>query len=112
MYKQLSIKSYERSYRGTAPTHLLSGAQSKTPCDWKSLIYNDKNKTQLMSILLDQCTTDKYATRLVDRNLSHVIDEEMFHLSCKDASCFQYPGGSRYMYYNYTTLPKYQNITA
>ena len=32
-YKQLSIKSYERLRRGTAPTHLLSGAKSKTPHD-------------------------------------------------------------------------------
>ena len=33
---------------------------------------NDKNKTQLISLLLDQWTTDKYATRRVDINLSHV----------------------------------------
>ena len=85
MYKQQSFYSYERSCRGTAPTHMLSGAQIWTPCDWKSFMSNNKNNTQFISILLDQLTTDKYATRLVDRNLSHVIDEDMFCLSCKDA---------------------------
>ena len=42
-----------------------------------------KNKTKLISLLLDQWTTDKYVTRLVDRNLSQVIDEEVFRLTCK-----------------------------
>ena len=83
-YKQLSIKSYERSRRGTAPTHLLPGAKSKTPNDWKSFMSNDKNKTQLISLLLDQWTTDKYATRLVNRNLYFVIGEEVFRLTCED----------------------------
>ena len=87
-YKQQSIKAYGRSCRGTAPTHLLSGAQSRTPCDWKSFMSNDKNKTQLISLLLDQWTTDKYATILVDRNLPYVIAEEVFCLTCKDARLF------------------------
>ena len=64
---------------------MLYGAQSRTPCDWKSVISNDKNKTQLISLHLDQWTTDKYATRLVDRNLTHVIDHVTFHLTCEDA---------------------------
>ena len=86
MYKQQSIKSYERSHGETAPTHLLSGAKSMTPCDWKSLMSN--SKTQLISILLDQWTTDKFATRLEDRNLSYVIDEEVFRLTNEDARLF------------------------
>ena len=45
---------------------------------------NDKNKTQLISLLQNQWTTDKYATRLVDRNLYYVIGEEVFRLTCED----------------------------
>ena len=45
---------------------------------------NDKNKTQLISLLLDQWTTDKYATRLVDRNLYYIIGEKVFRLTCED----------------------------
>ena len=46
---------------------------------------NDKNMTQLISLLLVlyQWTTDKYVTRLVDINLSQVIDEAVFHLTCE-----------------------------
>ena len=75
---------------------------------------NDKNKTQLISLHLDQWTTDKtYVTRLVDTNLSQVIDEEVFCFTCEDdKTVSKYPGGSRYMHNVYTTLPKYQNITA
>ena len=74
---------------------------------------NDKNKTQLISLLLDQWTTDKYVTRLVAINPSQVIDEEVFRLTCEDDNTVsEYPGGSRYMFNVYTTLLKYQNITA
>ena len=52
-YKQHSIMSYQRSRRGTSPTLLLSGAMIRTSRDWKSFMSNDKNKTQLIS-LLDQ----------------------------------------------------------
>ena len=44
---------------------------------------NGKNKIQLISLLLDQWTTDKYVARLVDRNLSQVIDEEVFRFTCE-----------------------------
>ena len=72
MLTQPSIKSNDCSRRGTAPAHLLSGAKSRTQYDWKSFMSNDRNKTQLISLLLDQWKTDKYATRRVDRILSHV----------------------------------------
>ena len=44
MLRQPSIKSYERLRRGTAPAHLLSGAKSRTPYDWKSFMSNDKKQ--------------------------------------------------------------------
>lgn len=83
-YKQQSIKSYERTRRVTAPAHLLPGAKTKTPRDWKSFMSNDRNKTQLISLLLDQWKTDKYASRLVDRNIYYVIGEEVVRLTCED----------------------------
>ena len=62
LYKQQSRKSYERSHRGITPTILSSGAKSRTPRDWKSLLSNEKNKTHHINLILDQWTTDKYAT--------------------------------------------------
>ena len=91
MFKQQSIKSYIRERIVTAPTHSLSGAKSRTPCDWKSFMGDNKNKTQLIRLLLDQWTADKYATRLVDRNLSHFIDQGVFVLPVKTRDCFKIP---------------------
>ena len=73
LYKQQPIKSYKRSCRGTAPTFLLSGAKSRTPRDWKSFMTNYKNRIKLISLLLDQLTNDKYATKLRNGNISYVI---------------------------------------
>ena len=68
-YRQQSIKSYERARRGITPTFLLSGPRTKTPRDWKCFMGNDKNKTQLIKLLLEQWKTDKYAAKLVDRSI-------------------------------------------
>ena len=82
-YIQHSVKSYERTRRGTAPTHLLSGTRTKTPHDWKSFLSNDKNKTQI-NLLLDQWKTDKYASRLIGRNIHYVVSKNVFRLTCED----------------------------
>ena len=53
---------------------------------------NGRNRTQLISLLLDQWTTDKYDTRLVDRNLSHAIGEKVFrHTREDDKTVSKYP---------------------
>ena len=83
-YRKQSIKSYERAHRGMSPAFLLSGAKTKTPRDWKGFMGNDKNKTQLIKLLFDQWKTDKYATRLVDRSIYYVLEENVFRLTCED----------------------------
>ena len=85
-YKPQSIKSYERARRGMAPTFLLSGARTKTPHEWKSFMSNDKNKTQLINLLLEQWKTDKYAAKLVDRNIYYVIGEKVYRLTSEDGT--------------------------
>ena len=83
-YKPQSIKFYERACRGMAPTFLLSGARTKTPHEWKSFMSNDKNKTQLINLLLEQWKTDKYAAKLVDRSIYYVIGEKVYRLTSED----------------------------
>ena len=69
---------------------------------------NGKNKTQFSSLF-----HKTYTTRFVDRNISPLIDEEVVHLTCEnDKTVSKYPGGSRYMKNVYTTMSRYQNITA
>ena len=83
-YIQHSAKSYERARRRTAPTHLLSGARTKSQYDWKSFMSSNKNKTQLIKLLLDQWKTDKYASRLIGRNIYYVPGVNVFRLTCED----------------------------
>ena len=45
---------------------------------------NDKNKTQLIKLLLEQWKTDKYAAKLVDRSTYYVIGEHVYRLICDD----------------------------
>ena len=64
---------------------------------------NEKNKTQFSSLF-----HKTYTTRFVDRNISPLIDEEVFHLTREDdKTVSKYPGGNRYMYNVYTTMSKY-----
>ena len=61
-------------------------------------VYNCQNAT-----LLEITCRGSY----VDRNLFHVIGEEMFRLTCKDyRTVSKYLGESIYMYYDNTTMPK------
>ena len=62
------------------PTFLLSGARTKTPRDWKGFMGYDKNKTQLIKLLLEQWKTEKYAAKLVDRSIYYVIGEHVYVL--------------------------------
>ena len=45
---------------------------------------NDKNKSQLIKLLLEQWKTDKYAAKLVDRSIYYVIGEHVYCLTCDD----------------------------
>ena len=71
-----SVKSFERSSRGVAPTFLLSGPKTKTPPDWKLFMSNDENKTQLIKLLLSEWRRPKYTARLDGKQLFFVYEEE------------------------------------
>jgi len=83
-YNETSIKSLERKRRGTSPGFLLSVAKTKTPRDWKGFLTNNENKTHLLKLLLDQCTTDNYALRLKDRMIYFVFGERCYRLTSHD----------------------------
>ena len=80
-YYEHSIKSFERSHRGEAPTFLLSRPKTKTPRDWKLFMSNDNNKSQLIKLLLSEWRKPKYATSLKGRELFFVCREECVSLT-------------------------------
>ena len=49
---------------------------------------------------INTLSSNRYIRYQVLHTLSHVIDEEVFRLTCEvDKTVSKYPGGSRYMYY-------------
>ena len=52
MYKENSIKSLERTSRGSGQKRIIKGESTKRPENWKSFLSNDSNKQQLVRLLL------------------------------------------------------------
>ena len=52
MYKENSIKSVERTSRGSGQKRIIKGESTKRPENWKSFLSNDSNKQQLVRLLL------------------------------------------------------------
>ena len=53
-YKDNSIKSAERRQRGISDAYLVKCPSTKLPKEWKSLILNNDNKTNLIRLLLSE----------------------------------------------------------
>ena len=88
-YYEHSIKAFERRRREMSTTFLLSGPKTRTLWDWKSFMSNDKNKTQLIKLLLSEWKKPKYASRLSRRQLFFVCGEECICLSSDDGIVVQ-----------------------
>ena len=71
-----SIKSAERTRRGSSSEYLLRGPKTKLPRDWKGFLHNSENKKQLNRLLFSEWQTDKYSKYLVDRQIFVVCEEE------------------------------------
>ena len=80
MYKEFSMKSMERSRRGNSDALIIKGGNMKVPQDFKGFLSNDKNKRQLICLLLKEWVNDCYATRIRNRNIYFVCEEECFKL--------------------------------
>ena len=79
-----SIKGLERAQRGTAKPHLIQGRKTKIPRDWKQFMSSDENKQCLISFLLGEWKTDKYAPLLTRRVLNFICGEKCFRLESPD----------------------------
>ena len=56
---------------------------------------NGKNKIQLINLLLEQWKIEKYAAKLVDRNIYYVIGEKVFCLMSEEGTVVSsYPEGN------------------
>lgn len=83
-YHYMSIKGIERERRGASEAHIIKGALTKVPRDWKTFLSNDENKKRLTKFLLDEWKSDKYANNLKDRNVLFVCGRNCVSLSSSD----------------------------
>ena len=83
-YFTQSIKSIERTRRGTAKTHLIKGSSITVPRDWKGFLSNEENKMNFTRFLLDEWKKDKYASKLCDKQILFTCVEKCVRLTSVD----------------------------
>ena len=83
-YKHTSIKSLERSRRGTSQAYTIAGPSTQIPKEWKTFLMNVRNKTQFIKFLLSEWRKDEYAEMLQGREIVFACDFECFLLSSED----------------------------
>ena len=74
----LLIKSQVRLRRGVWHKILVSGQNTKRPSDFKSFLSNDDNKRQLINMLLDVWTQDRFADKLRGRRIILICEGKPF----------------------------------
>ena len=84
MYKPNSVKSCERTRRGTAEKRIIKGAMTKKPGDWKHFLSNDENKKQLITILLHVWSEDAMAQKLLGKKVIFIREGEATLLTSLD----------------------------
>ena len=69
---------------------LLARAKTKTSHDWPSFMSNDKNKTQLIKLLLEQWKTEKYVAKLLNITIYNVWVENVYSLTSENGTTILY----------------------
>ena len=59
---------------------IINGGNTKVPQDFKGFLSDDENKKQLICLPLKEWINDCYATRIGNRNIYFVCEEECFKL--------------------------------
>ena len=58
MYRDISIKSYERLDRGTSTRIMISSPTSRIPSKFSKFMKCDENKTRLIDLICEVISTD------------------------------------------------------
>ena len=82
--KENAITNAERSRRGNSKKLLFSGSKTRIPRDWKGLLSNNENKTQLIKLIQSEWCKPKYANLLFNRRIFYVCGEECVCISSSD----------------------------
>ena len=66
MYKKNSIKSLERTSRGSGQKRIIEGESTKRSENWKSFLSNNCNKQQFVRLLLKVWNSDDFGRKLLN----------------------------------------------
>lgn len=84
MYQENSIKSLERSSRGSGEERIIKGESTKRPEKWKEFLSNDINKQQLIKLIIKVWSNDAFAPKLEQKTVIAICDEKAYKLSSDD----------------------------
>ena len=84
MYLENSIKSMERSRRGTSAKLIIKGENTKRPADRKKFLTNDENKEQFIEVILKVWSSELIAPKLVNRKIIMICAGRAYPLNSED----------------------------
>lgn len=80
MYKDGSVKGVERTRRGCSDKLIVGGGNTKRPKDWKTFLTNDKNKEQLIQVLLSTWSSKSFSKKLEGHEVTLICEGRAYHL--------------------------------
>ena len=82
--KTRSIKDLTRKSRGIGKEYVISGPLTKVPPQWKDLLHHNANKAQIITLMINDWKTDKYAAKLHTVKLYYAHKTKCYILSSSD----------------------------
>ena len=86
MYNENSIKSMERTNRGSGQKRKTKGESKKRPKNWKSFLSNDSNIQQLVRLLLKVWSSDDFGRKLQNKKVIFICEKKAYRLKNNGAS--------------------------
>ena len=86
MSKENSIKSLERTSRGSGQKRIIKGESTKRPENWKSFLSNNSSKQQFVRLLLKVGSSDDFGRKLQNKTVIFTREEKAYLLKDNGAS--------------------------
>ena len=83
-YMPDSVKSLERSTRGSGEKRLIQGENTRRPENWKEFLSNDDNKTQLIELLLRVWCAEENLAKIETKKIILVCKGKAYELMSDD----------------------------
>ena len=83
-YHKNSIKTLERARRGQSAQLIVGGPSTKRPSDWKQFLGNSENKQNFTELLRTEWSSDRYASKLQNREVVLICDGKATLLTSDD----------------------------